>query len=118
MDKPAALVYIAQEPRSNMDLSSAHRYGRLEMVLDAKAMPSITPGPCLVAAERKLRAFRPDVDYLCFAGGDPVALALAMLALRGCGLKVISFLRWDRERDISGKRTAGGFYVPVHVPLY
>lgn len=67
---------------------------------------------------RSLHEFDKEKDYLCFAGGDPVSLALAMLALRDMGHVFINLLRWERERSPDGKKLYGGFYVPVKTKLY
>lgn len=120
-------VYIVQEPppvrnvhtgKSIMkDLSSAQRYGRLMMLLGSSDQASLTPGPCLFQLQKGLRDFNPNEDYVCFAGGDPMSLALAMLVLRDYGFKEVQTLRWDRERGVDGERKPGGFYSPVTTPL-
>lgn len=121
-----ATVFLVQEPRSlhrngtvvPRDLSSAQRYGKIIPVLSQGEQPSLTPGPCLHKMLRELREFDTENDFLCYAGGDPMSLGLALLALRENGRKEVSVLRWDRERDTSGNKTQGGYYVPIRVPLY
>lgn len=123
---PDSIVYVVQEPppvyRTGRppifkDLSSAQRYGRIEYVLDQSDQPSLTPGPCLHKVSRVLRTFNPTNDYLCYAGGDPLSIAFAMIALKEMNFAEVSLLRWDRERDTDGVRTYGGFYTPVSVKL-
>lgn len=126
-DPTSAIVFIVQEPPVSRgptgpavrDMSSAQRYGRLQTILDSTDNPaSYAPGPCLNKLSRELRAFAAARDYLCFAGGDSMALALAMLALRDHGHDKIMYLRWERERDTSGVRKPGaGFYVAANIPL-
>lgn len=119
-----ATVYLVQDPPPvyrrgkpiTKDLSSAQRYGKLMPILESDDQPSLTPGPMLHRMRKALTRFDPTCDYICYAGGDPMALALAMLVLAGMGLKEVPTLRWDRERDTAGTRKAGGFYVPVNVP--
>ena len=112
-------VYLVQEPRAAKDLSSAQRYGTLQPILGAGDDVGLTPGPALHKLARALRRFAGD-DYLCAAGGDPLGLALALVALRNeTPLREVQFLRWERERDIHGRRLQGvGFYVPTKVQLY
>lgn len=111
-------VYVVQEPAAGRDFSSAQRYGKLVSVLTSREHASLTPGPALHKMSKCLRDFNPHKDYICFPGGDPMALALAMLALRDMGFKEVQFLRWERERSIDGERKPGsGFYINVSVPL-
>lgn len=122
-----SVVYIVQEPpmiydraskrHFSKDLSSAQRYGRIVYILGPSDQASLTPGPCMHKLRKELKDFRPDADYICFAGGDPMSLALAMLVLRDMNINTATALRWDRERDTSGERKNGGFYVPVSTPL-
>lgn len=126
MSTTDAVVYIVQEPpvfgaggtSRVKDFSSAQRYGRLEQILGPTESASLAPGHALNRMKKALHGFRRGVDYVCFAGGDPMALSVALLALRDMNFKDVEMLRWDRERDTSGRRTQGGFYVPVTVPLY
>lgn len=99
------------------DMSSAQRYGKIIQLLESGEQPSLTPGPSLFTLQKKLRDFNPTKDYICYAGGDPMSLALALLVLRDFNFREVQALRWDRERSTSGERLPGGFYVPVTVPL-
>jgi len=118
------IVYLVQSPPPiyrngtpiHKDLSSAQRYGAIHPVLGEDDHPSITPGPSLSKVSKVLRDFRPDTDYLCSAGGDPMALALSTLALASWNIHEFTLLRWERERETDGTRKGGGFYVPITVP--
>ena len=123
---PDGTVYIVQSPPIQIrpghpprvrDLSSAQRYGKLMPVLEEFEQPSLHPGPSLHKMNRALRSFDPTKDFLCYAGGDPMSIALALVALRNLGLREVQMLRWDRERDTEGVRTKGGYYMPVTTPL-
>lgn len=112
------VVYIPHEPPQPRDLSSANRYGRIVTVLGVADRPGIKPGPCYFKLCKDLRNFRPDKDYICFAGGDPLSLGLAFGALVYNGVREFNFLRWERERSTTGERTTGvGFYVPTRILL-
>lgn len=120
-------VYLVQIPpvtRKNdgslltKDLSSAQRYGKIHPLLQRGEQPSLTPGPVLHLFLREMKNFDPTMDSLCFAGGDPMGLALALVALKEMNFKEVTVLRWERERATDGRRDAsGGFYVPVLTPL-
>jgi hypothetical protein len=118
-------VYLVQEPPPirtsggliTKDLSSAHRYGKLLTILTAQDQASLTPGPILNKLTRELHEFNPRTDFICFAGGDPMSLALALLALRNMNYSEVQTLRWDRARSIDGRREPGGYYVNVNTPL-
>jgi hypothetical protein len=118
-------VFVVQEPPPmrrggamvHKDLSSAQRYGRLVTILSSQDQPSLTPGPMLHKLSKALRDFDPSLDFVCFAGGDPMSLALALVALKDLNLRDVQVLRWDRERDTSGERMNGGYYVNISTPL-
>lgn len=109
-------VYLIQEPREDRDLSSAQRYGTITSVFSLNDRPSMTPGPCLQKARRVLAHFHPD-DYLVWAGGDFVAGILIGIALKEQNFQSVKMLRWDRERDTSGGRTGGGYYIPFEIQM-
>lgn len=117
-EEAAAKVFCVQQPRSNdRDLSSANRYGKIFFLLDDSDSPSITPSACLHKMNKHLMEYE-HTDFLFYAGGDPLALALAIALLKDKGFTEINLLRWERSRSITGERTQGvGFYVPVRVKL-
>ena len=122
MNEP--VCYCIQEPlpfrdpqtgeKIPRDLSSASRYGKLEFLLTQEDLPSLLPAPTFFKIHKRLKDFRPDVDFVFFAGGDPFAVGLCFAVLRDMGFRAVTFLRWERERGIDGERmTKSGFYVPV-----
>lgn len=125
MSPQEAVVYIVQEPpvshrdgvQISKDLTSAQRYGIIKCILTQQEIASRAPGPYYNKMLRELQDFNPDRDYICFAGGDPVALSLAVLALRNLNFREVKFLRWERDRPVNGDRTAG-YYIPQILPLF
>lgn len=117
-EEDPAKVFCVQQPRSNdRDLSSANRYGKIQFLLDAEDMPSINPSACLHKMNKPLQEFE-HKDYMFYAGGDPLGLGLAMCLLKDNGFTEFQLLRWERERDIKGRRQTGqGFYVPSRIKL-
>lgn len=112
-------VFVIQQPQQVRDYSSASRYGAIEYLLQPNARPSLTPGPVLKKLVDTLQAkkFNPETDYLLWAGGDPLSMFLAGVALHQMGYSQIQFLVWERERDPeTGLRKDVGFYTPC--PMY
>jgi len=121
-----SVVFGIQEPRpffdrvtgvnQTRDFSSANRYGPIKFLLNVKDSPSDAPGPCTNKIITGLREYT-EGDYLMFSGGDPIGLWLACAALNALGFRESQFLKWDRERDTTGKVVSGsGFYTPVTLP--
>ena len=66
---------------------------------------------------KALKNFSPD-DMIFSVGGDHLSLALALCVLKEQGYSEISYLRWERTRDINGQRKPGvGYYVKAPLPL-
>jgi hypothetical protein len=109
-------VLVVQPPTRSKDLSSAQRYGVIEYIFDdPRFQAGEQPGVAQEKIRKALQDFDPDTDYVLFLGGDPIGAILLGQQLstvhRG---KTIKALRWERERDINGKRLIGvGYYVPT-----
>lgn len=117
-------VFVIQQPSLNSrgwmpDLSSAASYGNIEYIFLGGEKVYALPGPSLFKARKVLREFDPDKDFVLWPGmGDPMAYAVAMIALSELGLDHIKFLYWDRTRDSDGGRTGHkGFYVPIPIHI-
>lgn len=109
------MVYVVQPPARPKDLSSAQRYGNIQYLIDEPLFqPSLQPGVARRRMEDGLKNFRPEQDYVLFLGGDPVgAILLGIVLGEMFPGKKVTTLRYERERDISGRRQEGvGFYVP------
>jgi hypothetical protein len=124
-DQSEGVVYLVQQPPpvrrgsgppKHKDLSSAQRYGVLRPILSDSDQASATPGPALHQMMRELKSFDPAKDFICYAGGDPMSLAVAAMALANMNIREFTMLRWERERSTDGVRKPGGFYVPIKVP--
>lgn len=109
-------VFVVQPTPRPKDLSSAHRYGTIRHIFeDPLFQASIEPGIARRKMEEALSTFVPERDYVLFLGGDPAGAILLGAILRDqFPGRSIRMLRWERERDVTGKRVAGaGFYVPT-----
>ena len=111
-------VWVVQEPVRPVDLSSAERLGPLAFILGGRASPSLTPGIAARKVFAALEVFSPAEDALMAVGGDPLGILLV-----GQGLAYwrhdespITWLRWDRDRDLDGRRLTTGRYVPIVIP--
>lgn len=110
-------TYRRGHPPVTKDLSSAQKYGTIIPVLAEGEQPSSTPAACMNRIYDVVNTFDEKTDYVCFAGGDPMSLALTLLVLADIGVESAKVLRWERERNFEGSRTGGGFYLPVETPL-
>ena len=112
------VVFLTHETDSDRDLSSAQRYGKLRPLLNRSDKPGKTPGPCLWKIMKALRdEYDSARDYICIPGGDPVAGLLTGMALATLRIDEVKMLRYERERDLEGRRKPVGFYVPVSCKL-
>lgn len=123
-------VYIVQKPRpridritgkqSDLDLSSAGHYGRIEYVFDTDDRPSVMPGPMLEKAKGVLKDFG-EGDFLLWAGGDPVAFMIATGVAGQVNMGKVPFLVWERQPVPYGQpvpRVRVGSYLPLDVKVW
>ncbi len=115
--QPPPPYYPAGKPPVHKDLSSAAQYGRIINLLNDGFWASMDPKKAAREIKEGLIGFEAATDYVCFAGGDPVALAMTFLTLRNDGWENVTYLTWERERDINGVRTGRGYYRPVSIDL-
>ena len=111
-------VWLLQESWSpKVDLSSANRYGAVHPILSTADQPSVAPGPSLFKLKQALRGGYHPNDYIVYALSDPATAFLAgmVFAREGLMKEPINWLRWERERDTSGQKMSGGFYVPTQI---
>lgn len=111
------IVYLIQEPTTEKDLSSAAQYGKIVPILASSDKPSQSPEKSLETLWNSLQNYRPAIDYICFAGGDPLAEFLAGIVLERLAFENITRLVWNRIRDSSGVRSGTGFYMPKIIKL-
>lgn len=110
-------VFITQEPFLNKDFSSASNYGAIHYIFTREESPCLVPIKSIFNVRQKLRDFNPDKDYIINSGGDPINGILVGSVLLTLGIKKFTFLRWDRTKDLNGRVTNVGFYVPVTIDL-
>lgn len=103
------LVTNEMKPR---DLSSASRFGTVKFLLEQHEKAAQNPDLVFERLLMRLETFDPTRDFIFTAGGDPLAFALTVAALKELGFTYFSYLRWERDRQ-----NGGGFYVSVKVPL-
>lgn len=93
------------------DVSPASKYGEIRYIFEGK-LSTITDDPfsALQQAISALEDFDPDVDYVAWAGGNPLAMLLVgdVLGEMCDSYNYLSFVR-NVENNYSGE------YVPVRV---
>jgi len=108
-------TYLVQYPSNpKVDLSLADRYGEILPVNHTSLNVSSTPGQALQNLRTALRNFNPEDDYLLWAGGDPMAIFLAGIAIGELGIEEFQVLVYNRIRD-EDRNIIGGKYVPTRI---
>lgn len=108
----APMVYLIAEPSvkrdaSRPDLSPLAEFGELKVCLPSGHYPVLHPKKTLDILFSRLDAFRPDVDYIAWAGGDTLAALLTGVVLAEFGIARINWLRYQRGWK-DGKRVESG----------
>lgn len=116
-------VFIIQQPRQNRhnwqpDFSSAEKYGELRFVFDAHERVYALPNPSMKKAQRTLKDFDFEKDYILWPNiGDPQAMfafAFAFGLEQLLAVDYVNVLQWNRKREEDGSRDPSvGFYVPI-----
>lgn len=109
-------VFLLQEPTSQRDLSSAEKYGRIQIVIGAEDKPSINISKALNKMQLAMKTYSPEHDVICFAGGDPIVQFLLGIVAERLNIPELTQLIWNRETR-GGERTGNGFYVPKKIQL-
>lgn len=117
------MVYLIAEPSvkrdaTRPDLSPLAKFGELKVCLPSGHYPVLHPKKTLDILFAKLDAFRPESDYLAWAGGDTLAALLTGVVLAEFGVTRIKWLRYQRGWK-DGKRigTDEGSYRSVMVDI-
>lgn len=117
------MVYLINQPTIAKNgyapnLTSLAKYGEIKILLETGRQPDFdTPG-CLNLIHSRLSTFDPDTDYIAWAGGAPLAVALTTAALMILGIYRVRWMRLDRAHGKDGTRDASkGKFVPVVVDL-
>lgn len=101
-------VYVTQQPPIDRDLQTVTAYGTVRVLLPRRAQPSADPDEYYPKVAEALQNFTKN-DFVLYAGGDPLAYAMALLVLADMGFTRVNTLRWERNKA----RDGSGFYVPV-----
>lgn len=110
-------VYLLQDPSTEKDLSSAAKYGKIEIMVGAQDKPSVNVAAAMATIRQAINSYDSESDYLCHAGGDPLVLLLTGIELERKGISEITYLIWNRSRDKDGNRSGAGFYLPKKIQI-
>lgn len=111
-------VFVINQPQSRpgqftYDVSPAKQYGEVIFLFRAdQPAPSADPHWATRHAYRVLSDFNGD-DFLVWAGGDPLGAVIAASVASDVNEGRVKYLKWERDRDRTGERTGGGYYVPI-----
>lgn len=118
MQPPNPIVYLLQEPTSNKDLSSAAQQGTIVPIISSEDQPTKNINATMLKLYNSLQHYRPECDFICFAGGDPIVEFLTGVIMERLGFESIKKLIWNRERSPNGGKTGSGFYVPKIITIF
>lgn len=110
---------MTQQPKPNgkgwvPNLTPAADFGAIHYVFSANEKPWLDTEGAMQKAERVLRDFRSDRDYILWPWtGDPAALQAVMIVLSRRSLKCIRSLYWERKMVGGERRSSDGYYTPV-----
>ena len=99
-------VFVVQEAKGR-NVTSARRFGSLEVLLDSQTNIQITPAPAVRRIRQRLGKFDDD-DYLLLMG-DPAAIGLACAIAANINQGRFNLLKWDRQEQD---------YYPVAVDIH
>jgi len=89
-------VFVVQEAKGR-NVTSARRFGSLEVLLDSQTNIQITPAPTVRRIRQRLGKFDDD-DYLLLMG-DPAAIGLACAIAANINQGRFNLLKWDRQEQ-------------------
>lgn len=110
-------VFVIQNTRYPADVTPAQIYGVVEYVLGAGDRTSSSPALSLRKLFSALENFDAEVDFILWAGGDPLSCMLTGAVLSELGILRYKYLRFEKDRSRGGNGPVTGFYVPVQVDL-
>jgi hypothetical protein len=121
-----AKVFLIAQPSVSKDgkfprLELLAEHGEVHVLVAQGDQPSFKPNRTLNDILRQLaELYKPEEDYLVWAGGDTLAAVLLGVALERHGYRNIRWLRIDRPYDpVQRKRVEeGAKYVAVQFDLY
>jgi hypothetical protein len=119
-------VFLIAQPTVAKDgsmpkLEALQEHGDVHVLVSAGDSPSFRPNKTLDDILRQLaQLYKPDEDFIVWAGGDTLAAVLVGVALERQGHNEMTWLRYDRPYDpVQRKRVdEGARYVPIKIKLY
>lgn len=94
-------VYLIFKPTRNRsgiepDLSYLDVYGNVRTLLSIEDYPSYKPQEALRKVYDGLKDFNPEVDFIVWAGGEPLAAFLVGSVIADYGIERIKWLRYNK----------------------
>lgn len=116
MNDEQPIVYLLQEPTPDKDLTSAANLGKIQVILTTGDNPGFNIFATLEKLTKVLCNYRPRIDFICFAGGDPIVQFCTGIVIEKLAYEEVTYLIWNREKK-NGVRTGTGFYFPKPIRL-
>jgi hypothetical protein len=110
-------VFVLQATRHQADVSPAAVYGEIRFVLSAGDRTCSNPELSMERLRRAFYDFDPKMDFIVWAGGDPLSAIVAGMVMLDLGIKKFRYLRFEKNRNTKPGEPVTGFYSPVEVRL-
>lgn len=118
-------VFLISEPPSmrnsslGPDMRQLMSFGTIHIILSHADFPVMRSDQAVnkISQALQLYDYDPDVDYIAWAGGDPVALLLIGAYLGDMGYERVKWLRYTKPRDpLTGKTLIASPHEYIEVP--
>jgi hypothetical protein len=112
-------VWFIQKPMEGFNYANLEEFGEIIFLLRFRDSPTHNPGNAIRLIREKLKGWAEE-DYFVAYGGDPLGIYLTGAIMNEIYHNApIRWLRWNRERDVDGRRgTKSGYYEPMRFGLY
>lgn len=105
-------VFMIQATRNLPNVAPAQVYGEMICLLTVADRTSHNPDQIRRKLTKLLENFSEEEDYILWAGGDPLSLAITGSVLDSLGVRQYKYLRYEKP---DGRTGSSGYYIPVVV---
>lgn len=114
------VVFLPTEGRTVRHLDEARRWTRevdVRPFLTSDDRPGLRSRAAVARLRERVGEFDPRQDAIAWIGGDPASLLLVGAQLADAGIRFVTYLRWERVRDATGRPTDETAFVPTYVNI-
>lgn len=90
-------VYVTQEPRDNINISSAKKYGEIKVLTTRSNVINYDQDSVVLQIEEGLLDYNEEDYILCL--GDPIIIGIASAVAAINNDNYLNLLKWDRQEQ-------------------